>query len=523
MFIAFKNLNHFKSRIFAAVFAVFLAAGLSQNSLAYVILSSESGPLDGFQITGLSGTVEAGKNQSITVKAIDVDGNTVTDYQGTIRFSSTDDSADLPNDYTFLTSDQGVHKFDLSVKFLTPGEQTLTITDVEEYTIQEELGFEVVLDDESAVDYGSDFVVDNFEREGDFTLISPASGTYSGDSIEIQGEADYGKSFIVYLNDEEVTRGEVEFDDTFSTSVSDLEDGNYELYVDIVELGSGDPGEEPILEVSETSVVERITIDTEAPNLISISSSPKNPIPAGEEVILTVLSEKNLEDASALFEEKLYTFTESQSTPGKYTVSLTMPESEGEFKVDVILVDSLDNEAQYRAAITLSTDASAVSNDEEETAGSLAVTGVTATPTTNGIILSWEAAESAAGIAHYKIFYGPSSTSLFAKTETDDASTSWTIPSLIGDQLYYFSVQAITIDGEEGPKSNPVLGVPILGKSSYLDGDIPDATPDPALNQANLPPASPETGPELFLVFFISILGAMGYLMGREGANSKKL
>ncbi len=516
------NLNRVLHAGFVALFGVSLFFGplLSKNGSAYVILSSESGPLDGFEISGLNGSVQAGQNKSITVTAVDADGNTVTDYAGTIRFSSTDDSADLPNDYSFLPSDQGTHAFNLSVKFVTPGNQTLTVTDVEQYTIQEEVGVAVVLSDESTVDYGSDFVVDDFEREGDFTLISPASGTYSGDSIEVQGEADYGNSFIIYMNEKEVARGEVEFDDTFSASVPDLEDGSYELHVDIVTLGVGDPGKEPIVEVLETSDSENITIDTEAPDLISISSNPSKPIPVGAQVTLTVLSEKHLEDASILFEDELYTLNESASTAGKYTAAFSMPATEGEFGVDVILVDTLGNEVQYRDALTLSTSGDVATETETPSDGTLTmVTGITATPSVGGMILSWEAIESNPAVDHYKITYGPSPTALFAKTETNDASTTWTIPGLIGDQLYYFSIQAIDVEDNAGPKSNPVLGVPILGKTSFDGASIPDATPDPALSQASLPPASPETGPELILVFFISILGAMGYVLGREARS----
>src|SRR5205823_5334175 len=48
---------------------------------------------------------------SITVAALDADGNPATGYTGTIHFRSSDGQASLPADYTFTAADTGVHTF----------------------------------------------------------------------------------------------------------------------------------------------------------------------------------------------------------------------------------------------------------------------------------------------------------------------------------------------------------------------------------------------------------------------------
>jgi sugar lactone lactonase YvrE len=70
----------------------------------------------------------------ITVTALDPSGNTDTNYQGTVTFSTSDPDSGvvLPVDYTFTTgdgSDNGVHAFPGGVTLLTLGDQTLTVTD----------------------------------------------------------------------------------------------------------------------------------------------------------------------------------------------------------------------------------------------------------------------------------------------------------------------------------------------------------------------------------------------------------
>lgn len=71
----------------------------------------------------------------VTVTLLDRFGNVATGasgpppYTGTVHFTSTDPLAMLPPDYTFTASDAGVHRFS-DVVLLTPGDQTITVSDV---------------------------------------------------------------------------------------------------------------------------------------------------------------------------------------------------------------------------------------------------------------------------------------------------------------------------------------------------------------------------------------------------------
>lgn len=504
-----------------------------------------AGSLDSFVITGLEDGVIAGDETTVTVKAIDEDGFTVTDYTGTIRFSATDSEATLPNDYTFLAEDQGEHSFSLAVKLVTPGTQTLTVTDVDEFSITGEAEVEVSTSEDSAVDYGETFETTDFTREGDFSLISPAPGSYSQNTIEVQGEAEYGYTAFVWANDEVMGHTDVEFDNTFSYTLTELDDGTYEVYVDIVDVSianAEDFTDEEIDELYaegededsftliETSDSEEITVDTTGPELVSIEIDEiaEAGIVAGQTVSFTVLSEADLEEASILFNEEVYTMTET-STSGKYETDITMPETEGDYGVDVLLMDSLGNEVQHRDQLTLTVGAAAAEEEteeettEEETeeestvSGVSQVTGVTATGAEETVYLSWEEPESENAIAYYRVYYGPSEDSLYAVSETFDSSTSWSISDLTGEEIYYFAVTAVDVEGTEGEVSEAVLGVPTLASEAAEEDEIDDTSETPEISGSEEEiEETPETGPTENALMLVSLLGALGYMAAKK-------
>ncbi len=475
------------------------------------VMLAESGPVDGFVISGLDSESLAGKDLSVTVKAIDADGFTVTDYTGTIRFSSSDDQASLPNDYTFLAEDQGEHDFSLGVKFVTPGDQTLTATDIENVRVNGEEDTEVTTDEQASTDYGSDFETTDFTREGDFELISPATGSYSSNTVEVQGEAEYGNTAFIFVNGEEAGETDIEFDNSFSYTLQDLEDGDYVIYVEI--RSDQDT-------VIESSSSETVTIDTAAPTLVSISVTPETAVDPGSSVNVVVLSESDLDEVSVLFQEEVYT-AEETTTSGKYQVTLVAPNTEGEYALDVLLVDVLGNEVQYRDQATLTVRA-AEEVPVEETPPVVVessvdtVTNVTAKGGVELVALSWDAPDSALAIAFYRIYYGPSPSALFALSETTDSSTNWTIPDLTANELYYFAVTAVDIEGTESDAGEAVLGVPEEDTTQTL----PAPTYPVATNLDTNVSKTPETGPAATGLILLSTLGALGYVLLRRRARA---
>ena len=80
-----------------------------------------------FVVRDFPHTITAGTQGSFTVTAKDENGYVATGYTGTIHFSSTDNQATLPTDYTFTSADNGVQTFAATLK--TAGLQSITATD----------------------------------------------------------------------------------------------------------------------------------------------------------------------------------------------------------------------------------------------------------------------------------------------------------------------------------------------------------------------------------------------------------
>jgi hypothetical protein len=89
--------------------------------------SLSTGAVTHFAIQG-AGQATAGSPTAFIVAALDATNHVVTNYTGTVHFSSSDGGATLPADYTFTPDDQGTHQF--TVTFGTAGAQTLSVTDV---------------------------------------------------------------------------------------------------------------------------------------------------------------------------------------------------------------------------------------------------------------------------------------------------------------------------------------------------------------------------------------------------------
>src|SRR5262249_31813022 len=99
-----------------------------------------AGPLDHFGFSTPANAV-AGQPFSMVVSAMDAYGNALTDYTGTVHFSSSDDQATLPFDFTFTIADQGVHTFNAILR--TAGTQSIVVSDGSDPSIATCNGIEV--------------------------------------------------------------------------------------------------------------------------------------------------------------------------------------------------------------------------------------------------------------------------------------------------------------------------------------------------------------------------------------------
>ena len=94
-----------------------LAQGTKTN------ITINPGPADHLSLTGIPGSITAGDPQTVSVEVFDLYNNRVTDYNGTVSFSTDDPGGQvsLPPDYTYQPTDAGFHTFNNGVTLVTVG------------------------------------------------------------------------------------------------------------------------------------------------------------------------------------------------------------------------------------------------------------------------------------------------------------------------------------------------------------------------------------------------------------------
>jgi hypothetical protein len=90
----------------------------------------QAAPAVAFQVIAPASAV-SGTPFDVTLVAVDPYGNTDTNYQGTVTWTTTDPDpgVQLPADYTFQPNDAGIVTFPGGVTLITPGDQFITATD----------------------------------------------------------------------------------------------------------------------------------------------------------------------------------------------------------------------------------------------------------------------------------------------------------------------------------------------------------------------------------------------------------
>jgi hypothetical protein len=94
---------------------------------AFEVQNSNPGQTGSLAVSGYPSSIQAGSAGTFTVTALNPDGSIDTSYTGTVYFTSSDNQAALPANYTFTAADAGKHNFSATLK--TAGSQSLTAAD----------------------------------------------------------------------------------------------------------------------------------------------------------------------------------------------------------------------------------------------------------------------------------------------------------------------------------------------------------------------------------------------------------
>ena len=400
-----------------------LTANMFQADIGQSETEVLPGPVDHFDIKGLPSTVKLNTDQTVTITALDKNGNTAKNYTGTILFSTPDDEhAVLPNngEYTFKENDQGEFTFNLALRFTTIGKQTLQVFDKGNWKIAGERDIEVV----------PEKAVVEAPTSATLSIKSPVDGAELGNSLVIiTGQGDPNINLKVFDNDVKIGDSETDSDGFFSYQAQGLTSGSHTFYV--------------MSEAGDVSASVTIQIDTIPPVLNSFEISPDGAVKPGEQITVTAQSEPNLDSVKVRLQGAESILAQSGDQAGTYTATITAPAIEGSFPLDLILVDKMSNKTELLNKVMVQ-----VSVPKETLPPT--VEGLSGAPGDKQVILTWyEVTGHTTDIQKYKIYYGTAYDKLDQTFETDKPVTSITIANLENDKQYFFAVKAIDAKGLE--------------------------------------------------------------------------
>ncbi len=401
-------------------------------------------------------------NETLTVKVVakDLNGEIVKNYLGTVRFSSSDERAILPDDYAFTPEDGGEHTFFLALSFQTPGQQTLAVHDLDDFRRSGELPINVSLGADELLEVPSDTGL---------TLLTPKPGTLRSSRVTITGEAQDGITHVRLQDGEAILIGELEVDSqgNFVYQTAALEDGTHKFKAYDVDSD---------IESNEIT----IQIDKTPPADLTIDIPTDQTLEPGQEFEINVKANEPLSGVSVVFQDVL---TQMIPSGDGFQVTLTAPLEGGEYPVSIVATDLLGNEGEEPEAgiITVATEVVGEIPVESDQVAPTGVTNVSAQSGDGKITLFWSPAKDNAGIANYRVEFTsvgldeetPSELTFNQFNLTPDDRTQWYVDELGDDQRYYFRVIAIDQDGNESPASEMIESV-TTGAQEFMLSSAPE-------------------------------------------------
>lgn len=434
--------------------------GLGQFLKAQVFDEDDSfADLGYFDIEDFPEEVTVGQTLSVRAVARDQNGQTLKNYDGTIRFVSSDNKVELPADYTFVKEDQGVHQFFLAVRFGTPGEHSFSVHDLNNFEKKGSVNIRVLPKD--GQDTGG-------STPGKIQILTPeANGIYRSSRLTITGKAP-GLSVVkiragvaqVVIEDLPVSE-----DGSFVYQTPTLADGIYEFTVlSIDETISSDP--------------LRVTIDRTPPSNLAVEIVPPGPKKPNEPFTVRLASSEELSAASCVFDEASYDLV--QQTESLYEVQMAAPARCGEFPLSCSISDTIGNKLEEpNAGVIQVLCGEDPQPPVQSNTAPTAPTNVSGQPGEHKVTLFWSPARDDKGVVQYRVSYVEEGSSVIETNIVPDNRTQWYVDGLTACTKYRFTVTAVDTDGVESVPSDVVSqgptcdALPSAPKTADAGSDTP--------------------------------------------------
>lgn len=396
---------------------------------AQVIPGGGFGVLDRFEVEVTPPALNTGEEASkVTIRAVDRNGQTVENYDGTVTFVTTDPNATVPNfgSYTFQERDLGQKTFALALTFRTPGQQTLRVEDRFDSSIFGEAT--IMVGGGGSVGTAT---IDVTSHEDDDYVNSL--------NIVLEGRGPRFANLIV-TGGERDAFGTTDQNGAFSIPVTlnaDQRDHTLRVQDD---LRANDSGPIHLILDQVKPVIDQVTFAPSEPN-------------EGEKVLVIVESEPGLQQVMLRLPDRVNGMVEEvllsplPTETGSYQGFFTAPPADV-YQPAVTAMDRAGNVEEIRTQLNVG-------------GMSLAkVDGLKAEPRVDAVELTWNPLPGE--LEAYRIYIGDSETNFLYTLDTGRVITKATVKGLTPGKTYYFAVTAIRGDLESEEKSD-VVSAQVLG------------------------------------------------------------
>ncbi len=446
-------------------------AGVGDFLKAQLFDSGQLQQVVSFSIADIASDVQTDQHLTVRVAARDVGGGVASQYTGTIRFSSSDDRAQLPADYTFTLEDQGEHVFYLSLTFSTLGSQTLNIHEVANFEISGEKTVNVVSGGPPQNIPGGEVPLE---------ILTPTPGAYQIRRATITGSASA-------CTDIKLVDGPTVLVEGLATDLA----GNFVYQTPT--LGEGTHEFQALCAGDETVASEkvRIQVDRSPPTDFQFHFSPSETVDRGSTFQFHFSANEDLSAVQCSFGGTLHDL--APGVDGAFAGSLYAPNTCGDYPVVCTAMDVLgnENEEPQGTVIRVCKPGEAdgqINQFPLENQPPSAPTNLQAESGIDRVTLFWSPALDDKGIDRYRIefsclnlasIYQGETGLIFDKiNETPDDRTQWYVSPIRDDEKCFFRVVAIDTDDAESDPSDVVEGVTLGAPDDIIGGGDDDGDDD---------------------------------------------
>lgn len=415
--------------------------------------------IDRFQISVDPTRLEVNEvAKRVDIQAVDRLGRIVRDYTGTVHiFSPTDPDAVLPGIgdeagvTTFTARDRGEKSFRLLISFSHAGKQILRVED--------RTNPSAVISGQAEVPVGIDVPGGTSGGNG-IVITSHENGDFVADrELTLVGVAEPSALLRVMINGLDVAEGEADQVGGFEIPLLLPESVTSIFTLRVQDAENG-----------QDSGALSLTLDTEAPDISSITFAPEKP-EEGSEVLLLVKSDPALKEVNVTIDGETLPLEENAKEPGTYQLLFTAPEANA-YQPSIRATDKAGNDTELRATLSVSPH------------GLPVVTNVKASGRANAVELSWDPLKGVE-VDAYRIYVGEEEGNFLYTLDTERASVAATVAGLRPGTRYYFAVTALQGERESEEKSE-IISTMVLGTklaiteeagALLLEWTFPEETP----------------------------------------------